>query len=318
MAVVEGCGITRMKASVVIRTYNEARLIGAVLQSLRSQSEYGQSMDIVGVDSGSTDGTVDIMSRYGVTLIGIAGTEFNYSRALNLGIERTRGDVILILSGHAVPLSEDWVIRMVRHMDRHDTAGVYCRQRPWPGADLHETLRLDRMFGRESVQFTSDSSDMDRMHFSNAASCIRRSVWQEHPFVEMPAAEDREWAAWAMKHGYTIAYDAEAKVYHSHAESCRQAAKRVIELERAADLAHGRTRTAVLTARQSAGMLVRDLRETAAARASGRHKLAAAVRSLGKCFWYVADFSTNKGQKHQSQKHPCVAVATASRQGLVE
>jgi glycosyltransferase involved in cell wall biosynthesis len=276
--------------SCIIRTFNEERHLGALLRSLRGQAEYGPTLDIVVVDSGSTDGTRSILAEHGIVPIDIARDEFNYSVALNLGISRSRHELIVVLSGHAVPCDDKWIATIVRHFDRQDVAGVYCRQQPWPGADLHESLRLEKTFGPSPREFTSDDV-RTAMNFSNAASCIRRSVWNEHPFVVIPAAEDREWANWAIDRGYRIVYDAGAAVYHSHTESCRKAAWRIIEIERTADLARASKRTPLLTIRQSVGWLVRDIRDISSVKADVRQKLICLTRTLRKCFWYAMDFN---------------------------
>jgi rhamnosyltransferase len=279
----------RRDVSVVVRTYNEGEHVGTLLKSLRGQAEYGPHLDIVVVDSGSTDGTLGILGEYGITPISICRESFNYASSLNTGIEASRGELVVVLSGHAVPCNRDWILRMVSSFEQDDVAGVYCRQRPWPGADIHEVVRLDRAFDDASKQFRA-GGDLGPMHFSNAASCIRRSVWEEHRFAIMPAAEDREWAAWAVEHGYAIVYEAAARVYHSHTESCRKAAWRVIELEKAADLARPRKRTAMLTARQSLGLLVRDVKDISNAPAENCRKLVSLSRTVRKCFWYAVDF----------------------------
>ena len=94
---------------VVIRTLNESELIGRCLDTLRGQ-QGDFDLDIVVVDSGSTDATVehralargaDRRDRHRMT--------FDYSTALNLGIEQARGDILVSLSAHAIPLDERWL-----------------------------------------------------------------------------------------------------------------------------------------------------------------------------------------------------------------
>jgi len=234
------------RISVVIRTFNEAKFIGRLIENFRAQKNASTSTEIIVVDSGSTDGTVDIVKNLNVKLIEIAKSEFNYSYSLNLGIKRTKSDLIVILSAHAIPSQNNWLQKMSSHFENSKVAGVYSRQIPWPDADLHETLRIERMFGENPRSFSKKTPNAD-MHFSNAASCIRRCVWEKHPFVIMPAAEDQEWAYWVIENGYIIIYEPEAAIYHSHNESCRKAAQRMIQLEKSADIRLSRKRNLVLT-----------------------------------------------------------------------
>lgn len=254
-----------------------------------AQKNIGDDLEIIIVDSGSTDATVNIVKAHNVKLISIKKEEFSYSYSLNLGIERSRGDIIVILSGHAIPCDDTWLEKMLSHFEDNKVAGVYCRQIPWPHADLHEVVRLKKTFGPISEIFDSAGSTAN-MHFSNAASCIRRSVWKRYPFVEMPAAEDSHWANFVVINRYKIVYDAVASVYHSHTEPCRKAARRVIELEKSADIINHRQRTILLTAKQSVGWFVRDIKEIAKANAGIYQKFKHLMRSVKKCFWYALDF----------------------------
>jgi rhamnosyltransferase len=281
--------MSKAAASCVIRTLNEAKHLDSLIKALLAQEECGGPIEIVVVDSGSTDGTKNILARHGITPIVIDGAGFNYSEALNLGISHSLSDLILVLSGHSVPLGTTWLKAIARHFAASDIAGVYSRQVPWPRADLYEQIRLEKSFGSVPVIFTRENRA--GMHFSNAASCLRRTVWEEHPFTVMPAAEDAEWAGWALQHGYKIVYEPTAQVYHSHSESCRKAARRIIEIERSIDLHKCERRTRLRTAKQSIGWLVRDATSLSSVKASSSRKLLSLSRSLRKCFWYAVDFN---------------------------
>ncbi len=267
--------------SCVIRTFNEKQYIGELLNILNIQS-IGKKPEIIIVDSGSADGTIDIVKKYDVKLIQIKKEEFNYSYALNLGIENCSNELIAILSGHSIPSDESWMGKMISHFDDSKTAAVYSRQIPLPNADPYEVLRLERMFGKSA----SDTSN-----FSNAACFIRKSIWQQHPFVIMPAAEDKEWANWAVNRGYKIIYEPDAEVYHSHNESCRKAAERIIQIERAGDLSINRQRNILITLKQSAGMFVRDISKLPMIQLNACKKLALIRDCAARSFWYAYDFN---------------------------
>jgi len=279
--------ITRV--SFVVRTYNEAAFLGRLLDVLDAQLGVTASREVIVVDSGSTDGTPDIARDRGVNLIEISKAAFDYSKALNLGIEQGDGDVIAILSAHAIPCTTDWLAVMLSHFEGDSVAGVYCRQVPWPGAYWREVVRIGRMFEASSRTFDSGNARGD-VAFSNAASCIRRSVWQARPF-NLPAAEDIEWATTVVADGHRIVYEARVAVYHSHNETPRQAAKRLIDLEKAADIQLSRHRSFILTARQSAGAAWRDAREIVRYTSSLPRRLQLGWDSVLRSFWFIRDFS---------------------------
>lgn len=278
------------KISCVIRTLNEAKFIGRLIENFRAQQNAGAGMEIIVVDSGSTDGTVEIVKNLNVKLIEIAKSEFNYSYSLNLGIKRTKSDLIVILSAHAIPSQNDWLQKMISHFENSKVAGVYSRQVPWPDADLHETLRIERMFGENPRSFSKKTPNAD-MHFSNAASCIRRCVWEKHPFVIMPAAEDHEWAHLVIENGYTIIYEAKAAVRHSHNDSCRKSAQRMIQLEKSADIRLSRKRNPILTIKQSIGWFIRDVKRILSPTYGNGRRLKLASQSIARAFWYIVDFN---------------------------
>lgn len=276
--------------SCIIRTYNEAKYIGKLIEVLRSQEECGEDVQIVIVDSGSTDSTVEIARNHEVNLIRIPKRQFNYSKALNLGIENSTGDLIVILSAHSIPCRNDWLHRIVAHFEDKKVAGVYCKQVPWPGAEWREAFRIRNTFGNDSKVFCKDNSDSE-MSFSNAASCIRRSVWERHPFVIMPAAEDRDWASWAINNSYSIIYEAEAQVYHSHDDSCRSAARRRIAVQKAADLRQARNRNMFLTCKQAITWIYRDICQIISLKNCDWSKLKLVRDCFARGYWYLRDFN---------------------------
>ncbi len=278
------------KICCVVRALNEAVYIGRLIQNLCAQQKYGENLEIIVVDSGSTDATVEIAKKHRVKLIEIPKAEFNYSKALNLGIEQSSGDLILILSAHSIPCEDDWLHKIITHFEDKEVAGVYCRQVPWPDADLYEVLRIERMFSENPRSFSKETSNTD-MNFSNAASCIKRSVWKKHPFLTIPAAEDREWAKWAIENGYTIVYESKVSVYHSHNESCRKAAQRQIELEKSADIRLSRKRNLVLTTKQSTGWFIKGIKQILSPTYNKGRRVRLASQCIARSFWYIVDFN---------------------------
>lgn len=98
--------------SVVIRTLNESQRVGQVLSSLQSQKLAPD--EVIIVNSGSTDGTIEIAKNYGAIVIAINKNEFTYGHALNVGFEYSKGNVIVSLSGHAIPANNEWLLNLVK------------------------------------------------------------------------------------------------------------------------------------------------------------------------------------------------------------
>jgi rhamnosyltransferase len=271
---------------VVIRTLNESELIGRCIETLRGQ-QGGFELDVLVVDSGSTDSTLEIARERGARILELAPTEFDYSKALNLGIAEVRGDLTVSLSAHAIPADEHFLERLTAPFDDPNVAGVAARQAPWPDAPWQEVRRLQSQFTTTPRVFSGEHSA--EILFSNAASCIRRTVWSGEPFT-LPAVEDLEWARRVVARGWKIVYEPEAAVYHSHYEDPRAQAQRLIDLSRAADPT-SRTRTKRRTAHEAAGFFVRDSRAVLELEEPARRKLVY-LRDVARVAWYyVLDFS---------------------------
>ena len=130
---------------VVIRTLDESALIGRCLETLRRQRG-GFDLDVVVVDSGSTDLTLEIARSHDARIVELSPDDFDYSRALNVGIEESRGELVVSLSAHAIPVDDDWLTKMTSPFAEPRVAGVTSRQVPWPDAPWQEVHRLGRQF----------------------------------------------------------------------------------------------------------------------------------------------------------------------------
>src|SRR4051812_8781877 len=85
---------------VVIRAKNEAAKIGTTLERLAAQT-IADLAEVVLVDSGSIDGTLQIASRAGVDAIEIRPESFTYGGALNIGCRGAEAPYLVALSAHA-------------------------------------------------------------------------------------------------------------------------------------------------------------------------------------------------------------------------
>ncbi len=274
--------------SFVVRTYNEAAFIGRLLTAIGAQKGLSAEPEVVVVDSGSTDDTVAIVQRWPVKVLRIPREEFDYSEALNLGISKSCGELVVNISAHAIPAGTGWLAGMVSHFADERVAGVYCRQVPWPDADQREVRRIGREFGEAPAVYDRVPAD-GRVPFTNSAGCIRRSVWERHRF-RLPWGEDFEWATWAVAHGFQIVYEPSVCVFHSHNLTCRQAARRLINSERSTDLELGRRRTLAFTLRQAAGHACRDIRELLALGAEEPSRLQSGWQAVARAYWFLRDF----------------------------
>ncbi len=204
------------RVSIVIRAKNEEALVGETLSALYAQTV--TDFEVILVDSGSTDRTLDIARQFPVTVIEIPASSFTFGRALNLGCAAARGTLLGFLSAHTVPLTDRWVDRMVAHFADPQVAGV------WGGQTERRNVPPRPRLIRQDLQ-----GFLDNIHFgfSNANAMIRAALWRNHPFDEtLPGTEDKEWALRVLEDGYALVFDSSAYVYHYHEETLRQVWRR--------------------------------------------------------------------------------------------
>jgi glycosyltransferase involved in cell wall biosynthesis len=204
----------RPAVSIVIRAKNEAALLGETLARLQSQTF--RDTEIVLVDSGSTDRTLEIARSFSpaVKVIEIRPEDFTYGHALNVGCEHSRGDFLVFLSAHATPANNQWLARLLGHFADEKVVGAWGGERPrWAANPLPRIVRQDLSMFLSNVYFG----------FNNANSAVRKSVWEKYPFNEgLAGSEDKEWAYRVLSDGHILMHDREAFVYHEHIESARK------------------------------------------------------------------------------------------------
>jgi rhamnosyltransferase len=207
------------KVSIVIRTFNEEEHIGQLLEAIGRQSL--RDLEIIVIDSGSTDQTPSIVGRYPVKLLRIQPKDFTFGRSLNMGMRATSAQFVIFASAHVLPTSDDWISNLIAPFSDDKVALVYGKQRGASGGRFSETEHFKRWFPETSV------AKQENAYCNNANSAIRRSLWLQHPFdEELTGLEDIAWASWAREMGYSIAYVADAGVIHFHNETPAQIVNR--------------------------------------------------------------------------------------------
>lgn len=197
--------------SIVIRCYNEEEHIGRLLSGIMQQTL--KNVEIIIVDSGSTDATVSIASRYPVKILSILPEEFSFGRALNIGCQETSGEFLIIVSAHVYPVNKDWLEKLITPFSDSRVALVYGKQR---GNDItkYSEQQIFAHWFPEGLTLVQDHP-----FCNNANAAIRRSLWQKLPYNEnLTGLEDLDWAKRAMESGYKIAYASDSTIIHVHNE----------------------------------------------------------------------------------------------------
>ena len=190
-------------------------------------------VEIVVVDSGSTDDSVAVARAADARVLEIPPHEFDHGATRNVAAQLSAGETLVFTSQDAYAERDDWLARLVAPLAEPGVVGVYGRQLAHHEAVPPEVYFLDFLYGptlrRQSVAADRGIS-METTLFSNVNAAIPRAVFERHPFAEdMIMSEDQEWSRRLLLAGHTIAYEAEAPVRHSHNYSMAAAFRRFFD-----------------------------------------------------------------------------------------
>ncbi len=218
-----------MDVTVAIPTFNGEEFMESVIESILSQKTKKQ-YELLIVDSGSTDRTLDIIRRFGdkVRLVQISNSEFGHGKTRNAIAKLAKGEIIMYLTQDAVPAHENWLNEMMHPFSISEKiVAVFGKQIPRPdcmplnkrdminafagqGPDGSLTLHYRDPFVNDSFPATSE-------FFSDANSAVRRTaLLKDIPYRDVPYAEDRYLAEDILNKGLIKAYVPYGSVIHSH------------------------------------------------------------------------------------------------------
>jgi glycosyltransferase involved in cell wall biosynthesis len=203
-----------MNCSIVIRAYNEEKHIGRLLEGIRQQTV--SDVEIILVDSGSTDKTVPVAESFDAHIVRIPSDEFTFGRSLNFGVRAATREFVVIASAHVYPVYPDWIESLLRPFEDDKVGLTYGRQRGYENSKYSE----HQIF----YQWYPDVSKLDKetVFCNNANAAIRKSLWEKNQYDEtLTGLEDLAWAKWVKEQGYKISYVAEAEIIHIHNETPR-------------------------------------------------------------------------------------------------
>jgi glycosyltransferase involved in cell wall biosynthesis len=201
--------------SIIIRCYNEEKHIGKLFAGISQQTI--KNIELILVDSGSTDSTLNIASKYQTNLVYISPEEFSFGRALNYGCKAAKGKYLVFISAHCWPIYDDWLEHLLEPFQDEKVGLVYGKQRGNEQTKFSE----EQIF----ISWFPENSDYDQTHpFCNNANCtIRKELWNKIPYDEdLTGLEDLDWAQKAItEHKYKIVYSSSAPIIHVHEETTK-------------------------------------------------------------------------------------------------
>jgi rhamnosyltransferase len=214
--------------AVVVPTLNGGADLGHLLDAISAQ-EGPFRPAVIAIDSGSTDGTLDVLRAHGARILTVAPGEFNHGETRNLALRSVETDFAILTVQDALPSSRNWLAALAGPLASDSSlAGTWARQCPRKDASRLTTHYLSTWIGAQTSPRTVGPVPAEAFAaltpgerhlacaFDNVCSCIRVSVWRQHLFRRTPIAEDLEWALDVLEAGYRLAFVPDAVVWHSH------------------------------------------------------------------------------------------------------
>jgi rhamnosyltransferase len=202
------------KVTVIMRSKNSAWVIGQALTGLFSQ--HRRDFELLLVDSGSKDATLDIARRFPCRVLEISATEYFPGAVLNMAIQQAQSELLVFQNSDVVPLTPYALDQLLSPLETGQAEASFARQLPRPEA--HTWVRRDY-----AQAFPAQGTPPAWMLYSLPFAAMRRTAWERHPFYEDAwGSEDMEWGHWARQNGIAARYVPEALVMHSHNYTLRQ------------------------------------------------------------------------------------------------
>ena len=205
-----------MTVTVALPVRNGGALLGEVLAAVRAQQV---DHELLVIDSGSTDGSVDLARRHGGRVIEIPHADFSHGGTRNRLMELATGDHVAFLTQDSVPAGPGWLAALLSGFAlAEDVALSFGPQLPRPDASpmvRRELRELFERFGGKRID-RGEGALGPATFFSSANGAVARWAWEQVPFRPVAYAEDQVLARDMLAAGMAKAYVPEAAVVHSH------------------------------------------------------------------------------------------------------
>ena len=226
--------------SVIIPNYNGGRIFPKCLEMI-GQQDYGAETQLIIIDSGSTDGTVELAERAGAFLRRIDKIHFHHANTRNEAVFLADFDNIIFTVQDAIPCSKSWLSELERSLCETDVAAVYTDQIPHDDATPYSRFEIESVSkaraGKQKIQQIESLEVFKEMPYDetyrsmdldNVCAIYKKELLVNIPFPELDFAEDMAWTLKNMLLGYKVLYQPDIEVKHSHNRSPEYAFNRKV------------------------------------------------------------------------------------------
>ena len=228
----------RERVSVLIPTLNAGAEFARNLDSIAAQEGLG-SLEIIVVDSGSSDATRQVAEDRGARVMSIPPGEFNHGGTRNLLAELAEGDVLLLTVQDARLMGRHAIRDLARTLRSEPrVAAVSARAIPRRDADLFAAFLtvshqewVTNHYRSDLSAFAQASNPAERRVaclVDNVCAAIDREAWEQVRFRELAFAEDLDFGLRAAQRGWRLLPSFDVGVVHSHNREATYHLRRIV------------------------------------------------------------------------------------------
>jgi rhamnosyltransferase len=213
-----------LKITVIIPVKNGDSTLEKCLVSIRSQTI--GNLEIIVLDSMSTDNSREIANKYHAKIIPVADGTFNHGLTRNIGAQKASGDLLFFTVQDAWLSENNMLEKMAKHFDDEKVMGTVGHQAVPHEKDKNPMLWYKRYSEPEitvrevkDIQKFNEAGQASRqalISWDDVVAMYRKSALIQQPFVETQFAEDWIWSRDALLRGWKLIYDPSLVVYHYH------------------------------------------------------------------------------------------------------
>ncbi len=221
-----------MSISVIIPTYNAEQYLPKLLKALKLQTI---SFELIIVDSSSTDNTLNIAKEYADKIISIPKSEFDHGGTRTKAGKEASGDILVFLTQDALPYNNKSIENIVNIFDNPKVGAAYGKQLAYKDTNTFGTHLREFNYSRNPyIRNLEDKNKfgIKTAFLSDSFASYRRASLEKIDWIKdgLIVGEDTYAGAKLLLNNYSLAYIADAKVYHSHSYTIIQEFKRYFDI----------------------------------------------------------------------------------------
>ena len=226
--------------SIIIPTCNGGQIFSECLTAIKRQ-EYAGPLQLIIVDSGSTDGTVELAEKAGACIRKINPQQFHHAGTRNKALLLADHERIVFMVQDAIPCSDAWLTSLTHALNDYPVAAVYTAQIPHDDATPYARFEIESINEArghdpviQEIESVESYAEMPYQRayrmigLDNVCAIYRKDRLLKEPFPEVDFAEDMAWAQKNLLMGHKILYNPRIKVKHSHNRPPQYAFRRQI------------------------------------------------------------------------------------------